>query len=89
MLSVDKYNPNSKYTNKNIGRLLGEKNIPQVIPYNILFSDYCSEGEIINYALMARALTDKEGKDGYFYDSVLKAVEGIDYKRREVELGRG
>lgn len=87
LLCIDKYNPNSKHTNKNIARLLGEKNVPYIVPYNILFSDYCSEGDILNYALLARSVTDKEGKDRYLYDSVLKLIDGIDFKRKEVEYG--
>src|SRR5574344_548488 len=40
ILSIGRYNPDSKYTNKNVARFLNEKNVPLVIPYNILLSDY-------------------------------------------------
>lgn len=89
MLCIDKYNQNSKYTSKNIARLLGERNTPVTVPYNILFSDNCSEGSIIDYTLQVRELTFKEGKDGYFYDCVKDTAEKIDYKRKEIDYGRG
>ena len=88
VLCVDKYNKNSKYTCKNIARYLGEKNTPIAVPYNILFSDSCSEGDIINYILSVRQLSFIEGKDGYFYESIKAAVDTIDYKRKEIEYGQ-
>lgn len=88
ILNINKYNANSKYTDKNIGRMLNEKQTPIVVPYNILFSDSCSEGQIIDYVLGVRQLSFREGKDGYFYDKVKEAADKIDYKRKEIEYGR-
>ena len=88
LLCVDKYNANSKYTDKNIGRILNEKVTPLTVPYNILFSDSCSEGDIISYVINVRSLTFIEGKDGYFYERVKETAEKIDYKRKEVDYGR-
>lgn len=89
LLCIDKYNQNSKYTNKNIGRMLNEKDIPITVPYNILFNDNCSEGSIIDYVLQVRTLSFREGKDGYFYDCVKDAAEKIDSKRKFVEYQQG
>ena len=88
LLCVDKYNQNSKYTSKNIARYLNEKDVPVTVPYNILYSDSCSEGLIIDYILSVRQLTFIEGKDGYFYECLKDAVNKIDYKRKEVEYGQ-
>lgn len=88
MLCVDKYNQNSKFTSKNIARYLNEKDIPVTVPYNILFSDHCSEGEILDYILQVRQLTFIEGKDGFFYECLKKVVDKIDYKRKEFEYGQ-
>ena len=41
LLNLGRYNPNSKYSNKNVARYLREKNVPMVVPYNILFADLC------------------------------------------------
>ncbi|MBR3134075.1 MAG: hypothetical protein IKG56_01265 [Clostridia bacterium] len=88
LLCIDKYNQNSKYTDRNVGRFLNEKVTPLTVPYNILFSDSCSEGQIIDYVLGVRQLTFIEGKDGAFYEAVKKTAEKIDYKRKEIEYGQ-
>ena len=66
LLSIGKYNMNSKYTAKNIGRYLKEKNTPVVVPYNILFSDHCSEGKILDYFLAIKEYRVGQGKDQFF-----------------------
>lgn len=86
LLAVGKYNPNSKYTAKNIGRYLKEKNIPVVIPYNILFSDYCSEGKVIDYFLQMSGI-NLDDKNGYFCSQVKKSAERIDYLRQAQDYG--
>ncbi len=86
LLAMGKYNPDSKYTAKNVGRYLKEKNIPVVIPYDILFSDNCSEGKIIDYFLQMQGV-NLEGRDGYFCNQVRKSAEKIDYLRQIQEYG--
>ena len=54
--AMGRYNPNSKYSNKNVARYLKEKNIPMVVPYNILFADDCSEGKIVDYFLKVQRM---------------------------------
>lgn len=87
ILSIGKYNMNSKYTAKNIGRYLKEKNIPLVVPYNILFADHCSEGKILDYFLAIKAYKVGQGKDEYFCTQVRETIEKIDYLRQEQEFG--
>ena len=87
ILSIGKYNMNSKYTAKNVGRYLKEKNIPVVVPYNILFSDHCSEGKILDYFLAIKAYKVGQGKDEYFCTQVRETIEKIDYLRQEQEFG--
>ncbi len=87
LLSIGKYNMNSRYTAKNIGRYLKERNVPIVIPYNIFFADSCSEGKIIDYLLSLQILTSRKDRDGYFYDQVQKTVERIDYLRQAQDFG--
>lgn len=87
-IAIGKYNPNSKYSAKNIGRMLNERNIPMVIPYNILFADNCFEGRIIDYFLELQQIEKSNiGKDNYFFEEIDKTAEKIDYLRKEVELG--
>ena len=87
LLSIGKYNMNSRYTAKNIGRYLKERNVPIVIPYNIFFADSCAEGKIIDYLLSLQILTSRKDRDGFFYDQVQKTVERIDYLRQAQEFG--
>ncbi len=87
ILALEKYNPDSKYSSKNVARYLSEKELPLTIPYNILFSDYCSEGKIIDYLLSMQGLNSKDGKDGYFCETLKKTADKIDYKRQEQEYG--
>ena len=87
ILSIGKYNMNSKYTAKNMGRYLKEKNIPLVVPYNILFADHCSEGKILDYFLAIKAYRVGQGKDEYFCTQVRDTIEKIDYLRQEQEFG--
>lgn len=84
---IGKYNPESRYTAKNIARLLNEKNVPLVVPYNITFTDNCCVGAIIDYMLSIQSLTFKNGKDGYFYEEVKKSIESLDFLRQEVDYG--
>lgn len=85
VLAVEKYNPNSKYTSKNIARYLKERIIPLSVPYNALFSDHCSDGKIIDYLLMTQKLNFEDGKDGFFYKQLKDSVERMDYKRKELQ----
>jgi len=85
VIEIGKYNPYSKYSAKNIGRILREKNIPWAVPYNINFSDHASEGKIIDYLLGAKMLNDPNNQDYSFYTSVGSVVDAIDYKLKELQ----
>ena len=87
ILSIGKYNMNSKYTAKNIGRYLKEKNIPVVVPYNILFADHCSEGKVLDYFLAIKEFKVGQGKDEFFCTQVRETAEKIDYLRQAQEFG--
>jgi cellulose biosynthesis protein BcsQ len=85
MISLGMYNGQSKYTRKNVARFLKEKNEPFVVPYNILFSDACSEGKMLDYLLQARSITFKDSNEYYFYQTVKQMTDEMDYKRQEIE----
>lgn len=46
---IGNYNPNSKLNVRNIKRMYGIKESIGVIPYNIEFSDACSDGKVVDY----------------------------------------
>lgn len=85
ILGIEKYNKNSRYSSKNVARLLKEKDLPFVVPYNILFADSCSEGKIIDYLLSIQRLNFADGKDGYFYSELKETAERIDFARKQFE----
>lgn len=87
ILSIDRYNPDSKYTAKNIARMLGEKEVPITTPYNILFSDNCNEGKVVDYILSIQGLEFTDGKDGFFYTEIKESGNKIDYLRKQIEYG--
>ena len=90
LLMMGKYNPNSKYSSKNVARLLKEKNIPFTIPYNILFADDCSEGKVIDYFLrMQKLFGNKEydSKDTFFVKELRNSISILEYKMQERKNG--
>ena len=87
LLNIGRYNPNSKYSNKNVARYLKEKNIPMVVPYNILLSDDCTEGKIIDYFLKVQRLEGYDNKDTYFVKQLRQTVNNLEYKIQEKKNG--
>ena len=87
LLMIGKYNPNSKYSNKNVARYLKEKNIPMIVPYNILFSDECSEGKIVDYFLKIQRVEGFDNKDTYFIKNLRSTTQYLEYKMQEKMSG--
>lgn len=85
VVQIGKYNPFSKFSAKNVGRFLKEKDVPWFVPYNINFSDNCSEGKVIPYLLSAKMINDQNNLDSSFYTSVCTLVDSLDYKVKELQ----
>lgn len=83
LIMLGKYNPNSKFSNKNVARLLREKNIPMIVPYNILFADDCFDGRIIDYFLKIQRVQGYDNKDTYFIKQLRSTSEALEYKMQE------
>ena len=86
-LLMGNYDVDSKFSNKNVARILKEKKAPYVVPYNVLFADYCSEGKIVDYLLDMQKIIDTERKDYIFLKCLNDTVQAIDYRRQSIELG--
>ena len=85
---IGKYDPKSKYSAKNVARFLKEKKPPLIVPYSIMFSDYCSEGKSIDYILSMEGLAaNATDYNAFFYHNLEKTEQDIDYKRQAVEFG--
>ena len=83
LLMIGRYNPNSKYSNKNVARYLREKNIPMFVPYNILLSDECSEGRIVDYFLKVQRIEGYDNKDTFFIKQLRQTTSSLEYKMQE------
>ena len=86
MLAIGRYDPFSKYNNKNITRYLKEKKGLSVVPYNTLFFEACSEGTIIDFFLKVRNITDETDRNINFVKEVKEADNNIIFKLQELQM---
>lgn len=85
MLLFGKYDENSKYTAKNVARSLKEKEIPCVIPYNTLFLDASSEGNVVDVILKQRDIRI-EDENTVFIKEIKDTNAKLIYKMQEQKL---
>ena len=86
MLAIGKYDPFSKYNNKNITRYLKERKGLSVVPYNTLFFEASSEGTIIDFFLKVRNITDETDRNMNFIKEVKEADNNIIFKLQELQM---
>ena len=60
-----------------------EKEIPLIVPDNILFADECSEGRILDYFLKIQRIKGYDNKDTYFINQLRNTMKSIEYKMQE------
>lgn len=85
MILIGRYDAFSKYNVKNISRYMKERKLVNVIPYNTLFFEACSEGKIIDFFLRLRDL-DENDRNYLFINEVDNMVSGILYKLQELQM---
>ena len=85
MLLIGRYDAFSKYNVKNISRYMKEKKLVNVIPYNTLFFEACSESKIIDFFLKLRNL-DENDRNYLFIKEVSNMVGAIIYKIQELQM---
>lgn len=73
---IGRYDSNSRINKKNIMRKYGLKKNISVIPYNIEFSDACSEGKAVDFFLK-NVSAKKDDLNYYFLEEVRSAVKMI------------
>lgn len=83
MLLIGKYDRKSKYTIKNLTRMIGEKNELLTIPYNTLYFEAAQEGNATDLFLRLRRIEDKNDENFFFIDQVKKTTEEIVKKIQE------
>ncbi len=86
MFLIGKYDEDSKYTVRNLSRLLGEKNNILAMPYNTLYFEAAQEGTVPDLFLKLRSLQDKNDKNMFFINQVKYNSEQILRKIQEAEL---
>ena len=84
ILLLGRYDKNSKYTSKNVGRYIGENDV-YTVPYNTLFFEACNEGKIVDYFLKYRKANATE-RNSIFVSEVNETTQGIIYHLREMQM---
>ena len=87
ILNIGRYDKFSKYNIKNITRYLGLKKNVNVIPYNTLFFEACSEGKVAEFFLKLRRL-DPEDRNAIFVSEIGRLAKDLIYKIQELQLKR-
>ena len=86
MLLMGRYDRNSKYNTKNVTRYLKEKKTVLAVPYNTLFLEACSEGQIIEFMLRAKNVEDELDANNIFIKEVQSVDESIIFKLQELQM---
>lgn len=82
---IARYDQFSKYSTKNIGRLIHEKKKINVIPYNTLFAEACDEGIVADYFLRVGTIKG-EDRNVKFLSDVRNLTEAMIYRLQELQM---
>ena len=74
---IGKYDAKSKYTTKNLTRMVGERRDLFILPYNTLYFEAAEEGNVPDLFLRLRRIEDKNDENAFFIDNVKKVSEEI------------
>lgn len=77
MYLIGKYDAKSKYTTKNLTRMVGERRDLFILPYNTLYFEAAEEGNVPDLFLRLRRIEDKNDENAFFIDNVKKVSEEI------------
>lgn len=88
MLLIGKYDRKSKYTIKNLTRMIGEKKELLTIPYNTLYFEAAQEGNVTDLFLRLRRIEDKNDENFFFIEQVKRASEEIVKRIQESKATR-
>ena len=84
LINVGRYDTSSKYNSKNITRYLKEKKEIQVIPYNTLFFEACTEGKVADLFLRVRKI-NVEDNNFTFMNETSRFAKSLIYKLQELQ----
>lgn len=81
---LGRYDRFSKYTSKNISRLLKERIELDAVPYNTLFAEACDEGQAANYFFKMSTVSDSD-RNKIFLKQIAKLEQSILFKIDELQ----
>ena len=87
MILIGRYDKYSKYSIKNINRLLKNETVAAV-PYNTQFYEATEEGKVADYFLRCKTTRDKTDRNVLFMEEVNKTCNTILGKIQEVQMRR-
>ncbi len=87
LINIGRYDRFSKYNIKNISRYLKSKKDINVIPYNTLFFEACSEGKVAEFFLRLRKV-DADDRNATFIQETARLSKDLIYKIQELQLKR-
>ena len=83
---IAKYDNDSKYNKKNLGKYLEEKGELLVIPYNTLYFEASEEANVMDLFLKLSNIKDNTDKNYFFMKEVQKVAEFIINRLQELQM---
>ena len=83
---LGKQDMTSKYNDKNVARLIGERKGILTVPYCTLFAEAASEGNVAEYFIKFNKLTDETDQNYIFIEAIKKDIQSIIYKLQELQM---
>lgn len=83
---VGKYIKDTKYTVKNINRLLGIKEEISLVPFNKLYFDAAEEAQVPDLFLKLRKMTDKNDDNYFFISETLTLTNRIVNRLKDLQM---
>lgn len=85
ILNIGRYDKFSKYNVKNVTRYVKERKDINAIPYNTLFFEVCSEGQVAEYFLRLRKI-DTEDRNYALMEELTRFSKDLIYKIQELQI---
>ena len=86
MFLMGKYDAFSKYNEKNISRMIGERKGVLTVPYATILNEAANEGQIAEYFIKFNKLTDATDSNYLCIQAIKRDVEMIIYKLQELQM---
>ena len=85
---INNYDRKSKYSSKNVARLLGDKKEMITVPYANLFLEAVEEGRAADFFAETRLkrLDDAEDRTTFFINELKRGTDAIIYKMQDLQM---